>query len=494
LGVIQRQGIKNTIITYTGILVGFLNILFIQPRFLTAQEIGLTRVLFNFSSLISVFLPLGIGVITVKYFPIFRDEKNKHNGFFGFMLLFMLVGFAFISAMLFIFKGYIFSVYQKESPLFTEFYNYIFPLSLILGFNAVLTLYANSVFKTTVPALLNEVLVRILSIVLFTVYFIKLITLTQFIALFVGVYGTQFLFLLLYIIRVGHPGLTINWPLIRKSGFGEMIRYGLVLSFVSIATLGIKYLDSLIIGTYFVLDKVGIYAIVAFIPTVLEAPLNALDRITNTKIAHSLAERDYNEVKKVYYQSVKYLLVIGGLLFIGIVTNITFLLKFLPAQYSEGVGVVYIISIGVLFNLAGGANTSIIFNSENYWKGAILLVALVIITLILNIVLIPIYGINGAAIATAISTFLYAAIKFVIINRQYKLQPYDRNTLIITGLIGMCLVINYFLPVFASSVINIALRTIVFTGIYTAIVWYFQIVPEMVGIIKSIPGQMRPKL
>lgn len=493
MGIIQRQGIKNIIITYTGILIGFLNILFFQPRFLSAEEIGLTRVLFNFSSLVSFFLPLGIGVITVKYFPLFRDESNKHNGFFGLVLLFMAIGFLVASLLLLTFKGYIFSVYQKESPLFVEFYSFIFPFSLILGFNAVLTLYANSVFKTTVPAFLNEVLVRILSVCLFSIYFLKIISLYQFVVLFVGVYGIQFVFLITYIFRHGHPGFAINWVLLKSIGFIGIIKYGLILTFGAVASLGIKYLDSLVIGTYFVLSKVGIYSIVAFIPTVLEAPLNALDRITNTKIAHSLANHDLEDVKKVYYQSVKYLMAIGGLLFIGIVTNITYIIKFLPPQYAEGINVVYIISVGTLFNLAGGANTAIIFNSDNYKKGAMLLVGLVILTFGLNIVLIPRFGINGAAMATASSAFLYAVIKFFIINRQYKLQPYDKNTLIIVSLIGVSLGINYFLPEFKSPLFNIVMRTILFTAMYVSVVWAMKVVPEMMDIIKSIPKQIRPK-
>jgi O-antigen/teichoic acid export membrane protein len=62
-----------------------------------------------------------------------------------------------------------------------------------------------------------------------------------------------------------------------------MLSYGFLLSFAAIASLGLKYLDSIMIGKYMAIEFVGIYSIVAFIPTVIEAPLNSLDRIAYTQ-------------------------------------------------------------------------------------------------------------------------------------------------------------------------------------------------------------------
>lgn len=349
--------------------------------FLSAEEIGLTRVLFSLSSLIGVFLPLGIGTITVKYFPVFRNTKNGHNGFFGLVLLFMFTGAVVIFSLLLITKGFFINTYQEQSKLFTEYYYYVLPFSFIIGFNAVLTLYCNSIFKTTFPALFNEILVRVLSIAVFTLYFVKLISLNVFVFLFVGVYGTQMICLLTYIALEGHPSIKINWQLLEDGNFKDMLVFGLWMSFVSVASMGIKLIDSLVIAKYFKLEFVGIYTIAAFIPNIIEAPMNALDRIAGTKIAHALTHNEMDEVKKIYYESSKYLLLIGGLIFVGIVVNIEFLLKFLPPKFEGGLEVVYIVSIGALFNIAGGANSQIIFSSDNFWKGGVLLIGVVIFRL-----------------------------------------------------------------------------------------------------------------
>jgi hypothetical protein len=53
MGIVKRQGIKNTIIIYFGILIGFISLLIIQPVYLSKAEMGLTRLLLAFASLYS---------------------------------------------------------------------------------------------------------------------------------------------------------------------------------------------------------------------------------------------------------------------------------------------------------------------------------------------------------------------------------------------------------------------------------------------------------
>ena len=91
---IRKQGIRNAIITYIGVLIGFVSLMFIQPKFLTPEELGLTRILLAAASLIATLLPLGVSSVTTKYFPYFRNAEKKHHGYFGLMLIFPLVGTA----------------------------------------------------------------------------------------------------------------------------------------------------------------------------------------------------------------------------------------------------------------------------------------------------------------------------------------------------------------------------------------------------------------
>ena len=95
MGEIKKQGISNAIISYIGIAIGFINLLVLQPILLSPEEIGLTRILFSFSSIMSTVIPLGMINITLRFFPIFENKEKKHNGFFGFSILIAFVGFVF---------------------------------------------------------------------------------------------------------------------------------------------------------------------------------------------------------------------------------------------------------------------------------------------------------------------------------------------------------------------------------------------------------------
>ena len=126
----------------------------------------------------------------------------------------------------------------------------------------------------------------------------------------------------------------------------------------------------------------------------------------------------------------------------------------------------------------GGANTSIIFYSSKYWQGALLLLLLVIITFANNMLLIPRYGINGAAMSTAISSLLYTGIKLFLIYRRFGFMPYTIDTLKTLGILLLCLAINFMLPVFGSAVLNIMFTSLVLGGTFLLLTYLLKIVPE----------------
>src|SRR5688572_29473147 len=113
MGIIKRQGIKNTIIIYAGVLIGAVSVILLQPYLLTSTELGFTRNLYNFSFLLSLALPLGLPNIVMRFFPAYKhDNIGKH--FFGFILLYFLVA-AILSFLVFlVFKKSIIDLYHED--------------------------------------------------------------------------------------------------------------------------------------------------------------------------------------------------------------------------------------------------------------------------------------------------------------------------------------------------------------------------------------------
>jgi len=480
MGIIQRQGIINSILTYIGIVVGALNIIVFMPMFLSKEEIGLTRVLFSFSALVAQIVPLGMSSITLKFFPNFRDKDNKHHGFFGLSLFLPAVGFVIAAVLILTFKTFITAQYNRQSPLINEYFNYILPLTFFLAFSSVLTSYCFSLFKSSFPVFINDVLVRVLAIILYAVYFLKFITLDQFIMLYVLKFGVQMLMLLFYIFQADTPGLKVNYTYFKTQQPKAMLKYGLLLSFTALSSLGLKYIDVVMLGKYVSLDYVGIYAIAVFIPTVIEAPLGALEKIGIASIAEAWKRNDKAEVKNIYFRSSKYLLLAGGLLFLCVNLSIGSLFELFPDKgFALGQSVVLIISIGTLVNMATGINDAIIYTSDKYIYGAYMLMILFVIAIVNNYILIPIYGMNGAALATVISATVFNIMKFAFLWKEFDLQPFNRKTPLIFLTIGICFGVVWFLPSVGHPLVQIVYRSVLIIVMYIGLVKVFNIVPEL---------------
>lgn len=479
MGVVKRQGIKNTISSYVGILLGFVSLLIIQPRFLKPEEIGLARVLFAFATLVSTIIPFGITNITVKYFSHFKDESKRHHGFLGFVLLFFLIGFIVCASGLFIFQEFIIAQYRKQSPLIIDFYYYILPFSFFLALINVLNNYLITLFKSTVPSYLTDVWARVGFIAVILLYSFGYFTLQQFIGGYVAVYAVQVSLLVVYLLKVDKAAIKIDWEFLKTQPVKEMIQFGLLLSTTAVAAIGLKTLDAVFLGKYQMLSFVGIYTIAAFIPTIIEAPLNALDRIVVARVAQSFNNGNFDELRNVYYQSVKYLSLIGGLLFAGVVTNITFLLNLIGKEFAGGVQVVYIIAFGSLVTMLGGSSNALLIYTSKPWQGALMLVMLVVITVLLNMLLIPHFGMNGAALSTAISAILFTTGKFYLNYSRFKFQPYNWVIFRIVLAILISTLIGLLIPSVNSDIVNILLRTTIVSGVYVLLVYLLKIAPEL---------------
>ena len=147
---------------------------------------------------------------------------------------------------------------------------------------------------------------------------------------------------------------------------------------------------------------------------------------------------------------------------------------------------VYIVSLGALINISTGINSAIMFYSKHYVLGTVLLVATLIITVLLNVFLIPLYGIYGAAIASVAASFIYNMVKFVFIYQKFKFQPYTKKSLYIFMIISVCSILGYVFPEFGSNAFaNLFLKGSVVATIYVAAIYQLKLAPEIFNGIKQ---------
>lgn len=469
MGIVKKQGIINTIWVYVGTLVGFVSLLIIQPKFLTKEELGLTRLILSYGSVLSILFSFGISAVTVKYLPKVYGHDHKHRGFFGFLLLYTFISILVGLGILFLLKGLIFSFYKEGAKEFNDNFSYVILLTIInafiLGFNA----YCIALMKTTFPTFLTDVLAKLLFITIILLHFYGYFDLKEFLLAYCLVFGIHCLLLLIHIFMIDKPGLIIDHTYINSNiGYRSILRYGVIITVTAINSVSLKYIDQMFVGRIS-LGDVGVYSVAAYIGLMIEIPLTALERIANSSIAHSMASQNVNEIKTVYYHSARFLLVLGGWLFLMVIANLSSLLTFLPPAFQAGQAVTIFIASGALINMATGINYPILINSDKYIWATVFMISLIVFTIVGNIIFLPVFGILGPAITACIASLMSNLLKFLFIKRTFKLQPFDMRTVYIFLMIAVLAVSAHYVQLPVSPFLSIVIKALVFSALYFGI-------------------------
>ena len=79
MGVIKRQGIKQSLVNYLAVVIGAISTIFIYP--LDTETLGLARFIIDGSMFLAPFLMLGLNGVTIRFFPYFKDEEKRPSRF-----------------------------------------------------------------------------------------------------------------------------------------------------------------------------------------------------------------------------------------------------------------------------------------------------------------------------------------------------------------------------------------------------------------------------
>ena len=188
MGIVQRNSITITILSYLGILIGYVNKILLLTNFLTEEQVGLVNILTGLAVLYAQFSALGINFSVVKFFPFFRKPNRLDNGFFFWSALGVGAGFVVFTVLFLAFREPVMAYYSKESPLLSEHYLMLIPLGLAtLSYN-FFSSWLQAFYKPVVTTFVNEILLRLLISIEISLYALRLITFEQFVVGYVLIY------------------------------------------------------------------------------------------------------------------------------------------------------------------------------------------------------------------------------------------------------------------------------------------------------------------
>ncbi|HCA44051.1 MAG TPA: hypothetical protein DEP28_12460 [Bacteroidetes bacterium] len=476
MGIVLKQTLSNTIVSYSGLIVGYINIVLLYPTYFSITEFGLISLLMSISFVYSQISAFGISNTILKYFPVFKSSDKSHNGFISWILLLMSAGFVVITVLYLIFKPVIDASFVENSPIFLQYYYWIIPLSLFqLTFNVFESL-ARAIHKTVLSTALRELIFRLLTTAGILLVAFKFLTFDQFVIYFVLIHAIIFIVLFGQIVISKEYKLFSSVRLFEKDKLSKIINYGLF-TLVSISSYYIALnLDRIMLGSMVGLEIVGIYQIYIFVGTVIVFPYRALGRIAVPIIAEYWKKNDRENIFMMYKKTSLMLFIISGFIYAGILINGDNLITLLKKPEFAGTFPIFIIiGISFLIDSTGGINSDILTTSEKYRVDTLFNVLFLIANVIFNFIFIPIFGGIGAAIATTISFLLFNITKWYYIKYRFKMQPFDRKFLYVALILLVTISIGYFLPKIDSLVIDLVYRSLIITILYFSAIIGFKI-------------------
>jgi len=494
MGVIKRQSIKESVVAYIGVIIGALSVLFIQPYFLSPQEIGLIKILIAFASILTPFILLGTGPVAIKYFPKFNSIENRDFGFISFLLLLPLVGFVILLTTFFTFQESVIQWYSssKENLYITKYLAYGLPLAFCLAYMTLLQAISKSLLKITVPSILQNIWVRIGVILAIILYSIDWLSLSGLILLIISTYAIAVLAMLVYIKKLGHLFIKPQKDFFKNNRFKEILRFGSFIIFIGLSHTLVNYVDILMVGALKGESKAGIYTIALFIGTVIEIPRRSLFSISTPLIARAFHANDTKQIEYLYKSVSINLLIVGCLLLIGIWVNIDNLYSIMPNGeiYKSGKYVVLFIGLSKLFNMVTSLNGEIIVNSPHYRFILVALIFLAALTIVTNLYFIPRFDIVGAAIASLITLVFFNFSKLIFIYYKLMIHPFTANTFKVIGIAVIVYCINLAMPTLPNPFIDIVLRSLLVGGLYIGLIVATHVSTDFNNIVKTVWHQV----
>ena len=455
MGIIIRQSIKGTIVNYVGIAIGFFTTFFVLTRFLTAEEIGLTRVLIDAAMLLSGLAQLGTSSSIIRYYPYFKNEKHKDHGFFFWSLVVPFIGFVIFSLLYLILKVPIENIFSEKSPLFVDYYYLVLPLTFFMLYMAVFETNANVLMRIVLPKLVREVIVRILLLIVYLSYAFKLLSLDGFVIAFCSVYAVATLINIIYLFSLNKISLKPEFKYITKSLRKDYLLYTLFLIAAALGGVITPSINTFFISAQMGLNYTGIFAIATFIAAIIEIPYRSLGAITQPQISQTIKDGDINGANLLCKSVSLHQLLAGSFIFLVIWINIDLFFAILPngSEYTSAKWVVFILGISKLINSTFSVGTSALSYSKYYYLSLICTFILTATAIILNNTLIPLWGMNGAAAASLIAYIIYFSLLLSLIKWKMNTSPFSLpqiKILVITlGLFVInCLLTEYITPYF----------------------------------------------
>ena len=492
MGLIQQQTIKGTIYSFLGVVLGFVNIAILSPLIFTTDQIGLTQVMIAIATILSQVGGLGFNNVTNRLFPYFRAKEKGHNGYLSLAFLITTTGFIVCLIGLVLYMPSFIEGNRDKSALLSEYAWYI---PVLLGFLMLFTLldnYCKVLFKAVLGTFLHDFVLRLVILALLLSFYFQLIDFSTYVLLFVLSQAVPSLVIIIYLLFKGEFRFTGFRDIITPDFSKQIISLSVFGIVAGLSTIALTTIDKYLVNSFEGLGDAGVYSIAVYFATLILIPSRSLGKIAVPVVSEAWKNNDRKVIQDVYYKSSINQLLVGLLIFVGIVANMNNIFRILPPEYAKGETVIIFFGLANIVSASAGACKIILSTSSHYRFQAYLMIIFIAVVIISNLILIPAMGITGAAVASLISMFIYTGLTVIALKKFFGLWPFNKVHLLVL----ICSVIIYLaaglLPEL-QLIPDILVRSLLIVLAFTIIMIVFRISDDALNLFNTILSYFKRK-
>ncbi|MBP5663619.1 MAG: oligosaccharide flippase family protein [Bacteroidales bacterium] len=508
MGIIIRQSIKGTIANYIGIAIGFVTTFFVLTKYLSTEEVGLTRALLDIAILFSGLAQLGTTASMMRFYPYFKDEEHKDHGVFFWSIVIPFIGFFIFLSVFLLCKDWIISKYIDNAPLLVNYYYFIIPLAFFMLYMSVFEINSNVLMRITIPKFIREVVIRASLLIGYLLFGFHYMSLDGLVIWFCATYGLATLLNIIYLLSLKRISFKPDWAHLTPRLKKDFALYTLFLITAALAGNITPTLSTLFVTAKMGLAYMGIYAIATYIATLVEIPYRSLGAITQPQIAQAMKDNDIDTADMFCKKVSLHQLLAGAFIFVMIWINIDLIFQILPNgnKYVEGKWVVFILACSRLFISTFSVGSSVLGYSRYYYMSLIFTAMLTTCAILLNIYLIPIFGMNGSALSNLISYVIFISLLLILIKWKIGTNPLSWAQLKVTLIIVSIFLLNIawfhtLYPLFdrlpfnpkINAIIDGIVKTMILGSAGIAAIYFWKVSPEVNHIAQQVWNKIKKK-
>jgi len=210
-----------------------------------------------------------------------------------------------------------------------------------------------------------------------------------------------------------------------KISKGHLINFSLPFMGSGIIGFSLMWMDSFMLGYFTSMEEVGIYNGAARIALFSNIILASVNTVFGPSISKYFATDDLNNLKMAYKTTVRWIIHISLPFYLFIFFLSEKIMGLYGTQFIAGSYALIILSFGQLVNISVGSAGYLLTMTGNPKTELLNQIITVVLNFSLNWYLIPLMGINGAALATTVSIVIVNGLRLFENYSHLRIQPFS---------------------------------------------------------------------